>query len=181
MSNRKRKCTDNFTYIITPSCQKLVNIFRIKFACIRSLQTVKITIAKETKHYQQIQCSIMHGSMKAKKAEIKNILVNLVGYIIQFNLTKPQSKLAAVSQFSTILLLSKTIFSTSALETSLSFPTSTTGLLFHLLLLHPFPMITLPYHIRNRKMKHKVKKVSRQQIQGKFIQEFDISLLNKRL
>lgn len=39
----------------------------------------------------------MHGSMKAKKAEIKNILVNLVGYIIQFNLTKPQSKLAAVS------------------------------------------------------------------------------------
>lgn len=107
MSNRKRKCTDNFTYIITPSCQKLVNIFRIKFACIRSLQTVKITIAKETKHYQQIQCSIMHGSMKAKKAEIKNILVNLVGYIIQFNLTKPQSKLVAVSQFCTILLYRK--------------------------------------------------------------------------
>lgn len=107
MSNRKRKCTDNFTYIITPSCKKLVNIFRIKFACIRSLQTVKITIAKETKHYQQIQCSIMHGSMKAKKAEIKNILVNLVGYIIQFNLTKPQSKLVAVSQFSTILLYRK--------------------------------------------------------------------------
>lgn len=44
---------------------------------------------------------------EGEKTEIKNILVNLVGYIIQFNLTKPQSKLVAVSQFSTILLYRK--------------------------------------------------------------------------